>query len=67
MPFGSGRKGAAEWADLEEIESDKLKVMCGHCRSLLQVHAQVGTSVPFLACILGILFQISVTIGMFGD
>ena len=27
MPFGSGRKGAAEWADIGEIESDKLKVM----------------------------------------
>ena len=27
MTFGSGRKGAAEWADLEEIESDKFKVM----------------------------------------
>ena len=27
MPFGSGRKGATEWADLEEIEIDKLKVM----------------------------------------
>ena len=25
MPFGSGRKDAADWADLEEIESDKLK------------------------------------------
>ena len=31
MPFGSGRTGAAEWADIEEIESDKLKVMCRHC------------------------------------
>ena len=29
-----GRKGAAEWADLEEIESDKLKVMCRHCTAL---------------------------------
>ena len=31
MPFGSGRKSAAEWAHIEEIESDKLKVMCRHC------------------------------------
>ena len=35
MPFGSGRKGAAEWADVEEIESDKLKVMCSHCTALI--------------------------------
>ena len=35
MPFGSGRKGAAEWADIEEIESDKLKVMCRHCTALI--------------------------------
>ena len=35
MPFGSGRKGAAEWPDIEEIESDKLKVMCRHCTALL--------------------------------
>ena len=35
MPFGSERKGAAEWVDLEEIESDKLKVMCTHCTSLI--------------------------------
>ena len=35
MPFGSGRKSAAEWADLEEIESDKLKVMCRHCTALI--------------------------------
>ena len=35
MLFGSGREGAAEWADLEEIESDKLKVMCRHCTALI--------------------------------
>ena len=35
MPFGSGRKGAAEWADIEEIESDKLKVMCRYCTALI--------------------------------
>ena len=28
MAFGSEGKGAAEWTDREEIESDKLKVMC---------------------------------------
>ena len=34
MPFGSGRKGAAEWADIE-IESDKLKFMRRHCTALI--------------------------------
>ena len=33
MPFG--RKGAAEWTDLEDIESVKLKVMCKHCTALI--------------------------------
>ena len=36
MPFGSGRKGAVEWVVLEEIESDKLKVMCRHCTALIR-------------------------------
>ena len=35
MPFGGGRKGAAVWADIEEIESDKLKVMCRYCTALI--------------------------------
>ena len=35
MPFGSERKSAAEWADIEEIESDKSKVMCRHCTALI--------------------------------
>ena len=37
MPFGSGGKGVAEWewAHIEEIESDKLKVMCRHCTALI--------------------------------
>ena len=35
MPLGNGRKGAANWLDLEEIESDKLKVMCRHCTALI--------------------------------
>ena len=35
MLFGSGRKAAAEWADIEEIESDKLKVVCRHCTPLI--------------------------------
>ena len=35
MPFRSGRKGAADWADLKEVESDKLKVMCIYCTALI--------------------------------
>ena len=35
MPFGSGKKGTAEWAHIEEIESDKLKVMCRQCTALI--------------------------------
>ena len=35
MPFGSGRKGAAEWVGREEIESDKLKVSCRYCTALI--------------------------------
>ena len=35
MPFGSGRMGAADWEGLEEIESDKLMVLCRHCTALI--------------------------------
>ena len=42
MPFGSERKSAAEWAHIEEIESDKLKVMCKHCTDLISKKIERG-------------------------
>ena len=41
MPFGSGRKGAAEWADIDEIESGKLKVMCTLCTALISKKIEI--------------------------
>lgn len=34
MPFGSGRKGAPEWAEMLQDENEKKnKVICKHCNS----------------------------------
>ena len=35
MPYGSGRKKASEWNDVDDVENDKNSVVCKHCNLVI--------------------------------
>ena len=43
MPLDSGRKRAAEWNEVEEIENEKFKVACKNCKQIISKKNRTST------------------------